>query len=812
MDRKIININPNWKFHYGECEEAFYKGYDDSNFQSVDLPHDWSVEMPFERTNSSGTGYLSGGIGWYRLHINLPEEYRGKHIVLKFDGIYKNSQVYVNGYNLGKHPNGYTPVVYDISEFACFGAEENVIAVKVIHQDLADSRWFTGSGITRKASIIVEEKVHAADNGIYLYTTELVNSDDSEAVKQAKFVIHSEFENDQDESVEATVIFSLFDIDDKKQCKLVANYERNELIEAKGKSVMELEGEITNPILWDVLNPHLYILRTSIKVDDITSICDEHKIGLRTAVFDSEKGFFLNGENTLIKGVCVHHDAGVLGAAVTKEVWERRLIKLKECGCNAIRCSHNPHMPELYELCDELGFMMMDEAFDEWECAKNKWSTGHNVYPPKHQGYAEDFPQWHEADLKAMVRRDRKHPSVIMWSIGNEIDYPNDPYCHPSFETMTGNNDANKPKAERMYDPNKPNAERMITIADELSRIVKQEDESRPVTMALAFPELSAKLGIFKALDVAGYNYKEHLYDETRRDYPNTPIIGSENGHGYKQWKYILDNEYMSGQFLWTGIDYLGEAKGWPIHGSAAGLLTLAGFEKHRYMARKSYWLDKPVVELATREAVEIDNEWIPLSKCWNYEEGQNILVKCFSNLAKITLMLNGNVVATQCGYNADGAYQFEIPFEKGELVAIGCDADGNEKSRDVLHTVGVAEDIKVCVYKYNSCANIIECCDDPASNTIVKDISIGKDDNEIGYIYQLEVSLIDKDSNAVICDDRNISVQVIGAGELKGLENGNLADNTPYTEKRRTTFGGKLLIYVRRTKIGNIDVKIEMN
>lgn len=773
MNRQIININENWKFHYGECEEAFYKGWDDSNFKDVTLPHDWSVEYPFERTNSSGTGYLNGGIGWYRLHFNLPEEYRNRHITLCFDGIYKNSQVWINSYNLGKHPYGYTPFYLDISEFANFGETENVIAVKVTHTDLADSRWFTGSGITRKAYLRVEENVHPAADGIYVIT-------DSAESGTVSFSIHHEITNDSKIFSDVSVNYAIFD--NSGALKWTSD---SDIVIAPGETLtVEKEGALASAVLWNIENPYLYTLRTTYTVAGENYIADEQKVGFRTALFDAEKGFFLNGKNVKFKGVCVHHDAGVLGAAVTREVWKRRLEKLKECGCNAIRCSHNPHMPELYDLCDEMGFLMMDEAFDEWECPKNKWSTGHNVYPPKHQGYAEDFPEWHERDLRLMVRRDRIHPSVVMWSIGNEIDYPNDPYCHPSFETMTGNNDANKPSAERVYDSNKPNAERMVVIAGELSRIVKLEDESRPVTMALAFPELSARLGIFDALDVAGYNYKEHLYERDHSDFPDTPILGSENGHGYNAWQYVARNDYMSGQFLWTGIDYLGEAHGWPIHGAGAGLINLAGFEKHRFMARKSYWCDEPVLEMATRIYEDPDSEWTPCYQNWNYDDGQKILVKCFTNLSEIALCLNGLEIARQKGYNLEGVYGFEVPFEKGELTAVAYNENGNEVKRTSLVTAGKAASFDVNVWE------------DSGEKTS-------------GYLYQIELKLKDAFDNPVTWDNHKVTVRVSGDGKLKGIENGDLADNTSYSCDFRMTFDGKALIYVQRTGNGSINAKI---
>ena len=254
-------------------------------------------------------------------------------------------------------------------------------------------------------------------------------------------------------------------------------------------------------------------------------------MGIRTFRFDPDHGFFLNGVSMKLKGVCVHHDAGCLGAAVPKNVWARRLKAFKRCGCNAIRTAHNPPDPDLLDLCDELGFLVMDEAFDEWEGIKNKWWQGHNVYPPKHFGYGSDFPTWHRIDLESMVRRDRNHPSIILWSIGNEIDYPNDPYVTPLFREMLGNNDAGKPAAERMYDARKPDASRLARVARELVDIVHELDTTRPVTSAMSFPELSNHTGYADVLDLSGYNYREYFYEEDHRTYPGRVMLGSENSH-----------------------------------------------------------------------------------------------------------------------------------------------------------------------------------------------------------------------------------------------------------------------------------------
>lgn len=828
MDTKRIILNENWRF-CGEklaaqpgqdAEEAWYKGYDDSAWKQVTVPHDWSVEQPFSKEYSSGTGYLAGGIGWYRVHFTLPEEYRGKCIRVVFDGIYKNSRIWCNSYYLGKRPFGYSTFSYDITHAAAFGEEENVLSVKVVHEDLADSRWFTGSGITRKVSLIIQEPVHPAEYGV-IFRAESVEPDESDLqCRTGSAVIRVRH---QTESMGAATAGGMTSRGGTAGGMVPGGVTAGEqfgsglagktvkirtvLENQQGESVLcmegragigescVLEGRLEQAQLWSVEHPYLYTLRTwyALCDSDVGSLecggCEEYYMvdetvtGIRSIRFDSQKGFFLNGAETKLKGVCVHHDGGALGAAMKPEVWQRRLEALKECGCNAIRCSHNPHMPELYELCDRMGFLVMDEAFDEWENAKNKWSTGHNVYPPRHQGYAEDFPQWHEADLRAMVCRDRNHPSVILWSIGNEIDYPNDPYCNSSFASMTGNNDANKPASERQYDPNKPDARRLTVIAADLERIVRREDDSRPVTLAAAFPELSAETGLLEGLDVAGYNYKEHLYEKDHARFPERPLLGSENGHGYQAWLAVRDNPYISGQFLWTGIDYLGEASGWPVHGSPAGILTCAGDKKPEFYRRKSFWTQEPVLVMATRRVADGIQPWRPVSAHWNYEPGEEILVRVFSNLPGISLYLNGSEVGRLDEYNGDGDYSFRVCFQPGTLTAEGFDGVRRVCS---LSTAESAEKLSCHVWRR-------------------PDVLTGKKwemiSGEPGYLYQLEMELLDAGGGPVAWQDRMVTVSVDGPGQLAGLESGNLADVTPYSSNSRATFRGRLLAFIRRTK-----------
>ena len=786
MNKTIISIDKS-RFYLGDEKNAHQAWMDDSSWSEVSLPHDWSVHLPFDKTASSGTGYLPGGIGWYRIHITPNKEWEGKRIAIAFDGVYKNSRVWCNSYYLGERPNGYISFQYDITEQFSFD-RENIISVFVDRRELADSRWFTGCGIYRKVSLIVEDAVHPTYNGIFFRTPE-ISSDN------ATYQVDNEIINTLAVDTKVSVTNELV-----AHCgEVVASSKTDAVIPSGCTMSLTTTGHVESPTLWSTGNPYLYTLRTRISYESpqgnmVSHVADETPVGIRSFSFDADKGFFLNGVPTLFKGVCVHHDAGCLGAAVYKTVWERRLKKLKDMGCNAIRMSHNPHMPELYALCDEMGFLVMDEAFDEWEGPKNKWSTGHNVYPPKHEGYYVDFPTWHEADLTDLIRRDRNHASVIMFSIGNEIDYPNDPYCHPSFETMTGNNDANKPMAERMYNAYKPDATRLSYLSRMLCDIVKKCDTTHPVTLAAAFPELSAKIGFIDPLDVVGFNYKEHLYEEHHRAFPDKPFLGSENGHGYKQWRAVTDNEYISGQFLWTGIDYLGEAHGWPIRGSKAGILTTAGLEKLGYYRRQSFWSDKPMIHLATirLEDFSIPNktrhmahlgeegayhEFSPAITGWNYLEGEEILVKCYTNLPSVSFYRNGQHVgdATR-DYDKDCIF-FTTTFEKGELTAKGTTQDGTEISH-TLYTTGCACQMTTDIY------------------------------DETADILQITVTMLDGDAHRVYSDASMVYVEM-ESGELIGIDNGDLGDISDYSFSHRRTLEGQLVIYAKRGSHSGVKMRI---
>ena len=746
-----------WLFHLGDAPDAGFMGYDDGAWKPVSVPHDWSVEYPFDPMNASGTGYLPGGIGWYRCHFFLSEEDSAKQVLLRFFGVYKHARVWLNSHYLGTHAYGYTEFSFDITPYIRKGF--NVIAVRVEHSDVADSRWFTGSGIYRDVQIEISENVHFREYGVFAYTR---------AIQNGEAEIGIRYETEGADGARFTLI------DGDKNV-------------AAGACAEGACGEITlrvkNARLWNCDTPYLYTLRCEALSGESVTDTQSIPFGIRTAVFDADKGFFLNNESMKIKGVCVHHDGGCLGAAVPGNVWRQRLQTLKGCGCNAIRTAHNPPNPNLLELCDEMGFLVMDEAFDEWEGIKNKWWQGHNVYPPKHYGYAEDFPQWHEIDLKSMVLRDRNHPCVILWSIGNEIDYPNDPYVTPLFKEVLGNNDANKPAAERLYDDRKPDAGRLATVARELTGIVHSLDTTRLVTSALSFPELSNLTGYAEALDAAGYNYREHFYADDHRKYPDRVILGSENSHDPKCWYAVRDNDYMSAQFLWTGIDFLGECRGWPLRISQAGLIDLAGNEKPLYYQRKALWTKEPFVKIAVGKGEkERHGVWDECFVWGNASTGDKMSVSCYTNENEVELFLNGRSLGKKTLADEDGCRAtWEVPFESGTLRAVTPHAE--DSLSDCILTKGG----KRVLHLTPDCALL------PADGESVCRIAL---------------EIVNEDGALMNDTDERIRVQLLGDGELMGIENGKPDDLMPYSSCERFTYHGRLTIYVRvGTRKGELGV-----
>ncbi len=753
-------LSNKWKFYLQkEYDYDFYnkdlwaRDFDDSTWKEVRVPHDWAVTYPFDQKYSSGTAYLPGGIGWYRYHFTVDEKLAGTHAFLEFDGVYKHCKVWCNGWYLGNWQNGYTSFCLDVTEALKTDGSDNVIAVRVAHEDIADSRWYTGSGIMRPVHLRFTGGALLPDDGVFFY----YDKDDTVHVE-------TRVQNLQEEAQTVSCRVQLKGADDT----VLYDEAKDVNLTAEACTEASFKALIPHLALWSPESPNLYTLHVSVSAGG--SLLDEYttNVGIRTLAFDPDRGFFCNGENIKLKGVCLHEDAGCLGSAVPASVWESRLKKLQKAGCNAIRMSHNPHSDVLYTLCDKLGLFVMDELYDEWANPKNKWTHGHNVYPPSHQGITEDFFSCYEKDVRAFVTRRRNHPSVIMWSIGNEIDYPNDPYCSPLFDQMTGNNDASKPAAERRYNPNHPDIIQMKRLTRMLVREVKKWDATRPVTLALAFPELSSQVGVIESLDVVGYNYKEHLYAEDHKRFPTKMFLGSENHHTTVAWKAVKDNDYIAGQFLWTGVDYLGEAQGWPVHGADFGLLDLAGFEKTRFYQRKAWWTSEPFVKLYTTP--EGSENW---QEHWNYAEGQPVTVRAYTNqTGSVEFFVNG-VAKGSAQAGEDGFVTCTIPYAAGSLEAAAGSA------RDTLVTAKSAK-------------------------TLASVVCYGKD------VTQLELTARDEQNVLCALCSELLSVSVSGDAELLGIENGDLGDVTAYTEPCRKLYNGRAIVYVRPlAEKGKAEVRI---
>jgi beta-galactosidase len=752
-------INDNWKFIFSETPEAIKSTYNDSKWQSINLPHDWSVKGRLSPSLASCTGYLPGGIGWYRKILHIPKSKLGEKVYLYFEGVYNRSEVYINGHSLGQRPNGYISFAYDATPHVKYG-EDNVIAVRVDHSKSADSRWYSGSGIYRDVWLVYANPLHIAQWGVYAYPE--INKN------KGTLNIEVTLDNGLASKTNLDVINELFD----NKGKLVAKSFQKISVEANNEKKVATKINIKNPQLWDLEHPYLYQLKTTILknaqiIDKTVTIT-----GFRGFVFDANKGFALNGKWMKMKGVCLHHDAGVLGSAVPRDVLKSRLKTLKEIGVNAIRTSHNPQSPDFYSLCDELGLLVLDEAYDEWEFNKRKWMEGWNVGVPEFDGSSDIFTSWGEIDMEDLVRRDRNHLSIFGWSIGNEVDYPNDPYSHP---VLGGDETGFGQATYGGYKKDAPDAMRLGGIAKRLVAAVKKHDKSRPTTGGLAGVAMSNETEYPFALDIVGYNYTESKYNSDHIKYPNRVIFGSENVHDLEPWLAVINNEHIFGQFLWTGIDYLGESNAWPSRGFHSGLVDLAGIIKPRGYYRQSLWSSKPMIYAGTYPVNSdkvVSKDALPL---WNYTNGQMIRVVCYTNAIKARLELNGEVVGEDKKHDEKtGIIYWDIPYVSGKLEAIGLDSNKKVVSR---YTISSSQEPK-----------ILEIAE--------KNITINKDKG----VAQVIVQVLDEKGIPVMLSDNEVSCSVSGSGTLLGLEAGNNEDMGDYTDNIQRVFHGHLVAYIQST------------
>ena len=764
---KAESINDGWLFMLRDEPEAYKPDFNDKRWRRLDVPHDWSIEGTLSPSLASCTGYLPGGIAWYRRHLDIPADKKGKKIFIYFEGVYNRSSVYINGELLGHRPNGYVSFCYDITPHLKYGAS-NVIAVRVDHSKYADSRWYTGSGIYRDVWLVTADPLHFDMWGV-TYQTKQVN--DKEAIIQ----VYADVKNETGKEADVKVVMQWLDISGK----IVSQKSLKKKIPAGAVSKFSSDLAVTKPVLWSTGSPNLYSLKTVLYSAD--KIVDESvcKAGIRTLKFDAGKGFALNGIWMKMKGVCIHHDAGVLGSAVPRQVWESRLKTLKSLGCNAIRMSHNLQAPDVYDLCDELGFLVIDEGFDEFEFPKKKWLQGWNVGEPGFEGTFDFFEEWSNRDVESMVLRDRNHPSVVMWSIGNEVDYPNDPYSHP----ILSSSEFNQPVSGG-YDPKKPNADRLGPIGKRLSGVIKAIDTSRPVTGALAGVVMTNETDYPGYLDVVGYNYTENRYAMDHKKYPERIIYGSENGHSFASWKAVRDNDYIFGQFIWTGLDYLGESRQWPSRGFNSGMIDLAGFIKPRGYFRMAMWSDAPMTYIGTYRLTRgtrrgLSDSALPI---WNYTEGDTIRVVCYTNCPQSQLTLNDEPVGSPKNRDDNtGIISWDVPFKPGKL-----------------EVTGLKEGKEAAVYSIKTSGR---------SHTIIATPD-KKPQQENKDLVHITLQIVDEKGIPVILADDEITCTVSGPARLLGMESASNTDMTSYRDNIHRVYNGRMLAYIQTEgDPGKIDI-----
>jgi len=752
--RTVVALDAGWRFTRVDAGNAAMPAFDDSAWRAVDLPHDWSAEGPFSADYPSGNGYAPGGVGWYRKHFTLASDLAGKIAAVEFDGVYDNAEVWVNGHFICGRPYGYSSFECPLSPQVRFGGGDNVIAVRVDHSRAADSRWYTGSGIYRHVRLRLTDPVHIAHWGTFV-TTPSVTAD------TATVHVETAIENGST-AARAIALESQVVLDGA----VVAHLSTPASVTAGETRTIGQDLAVANPHRWTLASPTMYSIRQRIHADAAVLDETETPFGVRTIRFDSQKGFFINGEPLKLKGAAVHVDAGSLGVAVPAAVWERRLRALKAIGVNAVRTSHNPPAPEFLDLCDRLGLLVKDEAFDEFTPAKNKWVSGWNAGVPSRLGYAEFFKAWSVTDVSDMVRRDRNHPSIVMWSVGNEVDYPNDPFSDPVLG--------------QSYRPQNPPAANLVTLARPLVEAVRHLDATRPVTMALASVQMSDAVNLPALLDVVGYNYQETRYAADHAQFPNRVIFGSETNHQYNNWTIVRDNAFVAGQFLWTGIDYLGEARAFPNRANGAGLLDLCGFKKPAAWFRQSLWSDAPMVYLAASLAPPPAagagaRRAGPLEEQWNWPAGSTVAVSAYSNAEEVTLTLNDQPLGTKRLSEAtDGVLHWDTPFQPGVLKAIAR-AKGRAVAEFSLTSAGA-----------------------PARVELILDTpSVGSGGDRVT---QIEFRIVDRNGVRVPNANTEVTFGVDGPGRILGIGNGDLNDVTPGASPTHRAYQGRGLAILQAT------------
>ncbi len=758
------NFDSGWKFHLGNVPEAEMESFDDSKWRAIDLPHDWSIEDlaaipgkkqigPFSEDSPGkiATGHVVGGIGWYRKTFVTEKEIQGKKVQILFDGVYMNSEVWINGQSLGVHPYGYTPFYYDLTSQLNPLGEKNTLAVKVSNTG-KNSRWYSGSGIYRHVDLVVTDKVYIPIWGISVSTPEV-------SQEKATIKIKIDLANETEKPGKLLITTHLIGPDNSAKVNEVTTIDPFTGEKAVAEQVLELK----NPILWTLESPALYQAVTEVSFNGKAVDQQTTTFGIRSIAYSADKGFLLNGEPVELKGGCMHHDNGALGSATIDRAEERRVELIKKFGFNAIRTSHNPPSRQFLDACDRLGILVIDEAFDQWQRPKNP--EDYNLY----------FDKWYQQDLESMVLRDRNHPSVIFWSIGNEINERVDP---------SG-----------------------LEIMKNLIAIVKNIDTTRPITEAICFfwdhpgYKWESTIPAFAQLDVGGYNYKLDEYENDHKTAPERVMMGTESFpiQAFENWQMVEKHPYVIGDFVWTAMDYLGESGighssvksdskdtfsiDWPWYNAFCGDIDICGFKKPQSYYRDVVWkvsnLEMAVhspIPSGMKEVVSMWG-WPDEQQSWNWagSEGQKLQVNVYSSYPEVRLELNGKAIGTKpVSEKTKLTATFEVPYEAGELKAIAL-KDGKEMETKMLKTTGTPVKIKLTA-------------DRP---------ELKASRNDLAYV---TVEVVDEAGAVVPNASLPIQFKVEGDGELAAVENGNPGDMKSFRAPQLTSFKGRGLVIIRPT------------
>ena len=793
--RTVSNFNSGWNFRLGDVAKAFSPRFNDADWRILNLPHDWAVEGDFSENNpaGSGGGALPGGIGWYRKTFKADKKLIGKKIFIDFDGVYSNSEVWLNGVSLGVRPYGYISFRYELTKYLKFDAE-NVIAVLVDNSEQPNSRWYSGCGIYRNVWLTITDPVHVDLWGTYVTTPEVSR-------EKATVNVVTTVKNDNNSPADVKIITTIENASGKKITEVQSVLK----LETGKTNISSQQLNLSNPVRWTLENPYLYRVVTRLFVEN--KLKDEYTtpLGIRTFSFDAEKGFFLNDVPTKIKGVCMHHDLGCLGAAVNTRAIERQLQIMKEMGVNGVRTSHNPPAPELLDLCDRMGFIVMDETFDMWRKKKTAYD------------YSRSFNEWHERDLTDHILRDRNHPSVFMWSVGNEVL---EQWTHADADTLDiqqANLLLNLKRDPKMLAQDTEKMSVNSLLAKKLAEIVKKLDPTRPVTSANNEPSPDNHLFRSGAMDIIGFNYHETYFDGVKKNFPGKPFIVTESTsalmtRGYyrmpsdtmfiwperwdlpfsepsyscssydnchvpwgttheKSWELVKNNDFISGMYIWTGFDYIGEPTPfwYPAKTSYFGIVDLAGIPKDVYYMYQSEWTDKNVLHVFPH---------------WNWTKGQTVDVWAYYNHAdEVELFLNG--ISQGVKKKADNVLHvsWRLTYQPGTIKVVSR-LNGRDVMTKEIATAGEPAQIKLT-----------------PDRTVLK-----ADGTDLSFV---TVEILDKEGNLCPNADNQVKFNVEGNGFVAGVDNGNQISLERFKASQRKAFYGKCLVVVQNSgKKGTINLK----